>query len=78
MNVDTTPVKVGTGPMIIQNIGPDPLRVGFSNVTADNGLHLTAGAACVVGHTGGDIYVRSSTGNCDVRILPGGIGFFTP
>lgn len=74
MNVGATPVKIGRGPMIIQNIGPDPLRVGFSNVTGATGLHLTAGASCVMGYTSDEIWVMSSATSCDVRVLPGGIG----
>jgi 2-keto-4-pentenoate hydratase len=64
--------------MAIQNIGPDPLRVGYANVAADTGLHLTAGAVVIVGSTGSDIWAMSSATSCDVRILGGAIGFSGP
>lgn len=78
MNVTSTPVSLGKNQKIIQNIGPDPLRVGYSDVSAGEGLHLTAGAVCVVGTTGRDIYVMSSGASSDVRVLGGGIGFAGP
>jgi hypothetical protein len=78
MNVTATPVNLGKNNKIIQNIGPDPVRVGYANVTADNGLHLTASAACVVGSTGVDIYVMCSGTSADVRVLEGGTGFALP
>lgn len=69
----TTATKLPVGMKLIQNLGPDPLRVGGADVSAANGLHLTANSCVAVGDK--QFYVIASGTSCDVRTLEGGLNF---
>jgi hypothetical protein len=73
--VDTNVAELGPGPLLIQNLGDDPLYVlDDADVTVDNGLQVSAGRAVAVG--GGDAYFAVSEGSSDVRVLSRGTGVF--
>lgn len=74
-SVGTTPVQIGDDSYLIQNLGPDPLYVGNSDVTTDTGVQINTGESLTVGVTETDVYVVSA-GTSDVRTLIRGLGVF--
>jgi hypothetical protein len=77
MDVTTTPQRLGSSGYLIQNLGPDPLYVGESTVTEDNGVKLESGVCVVVGNTSNDVYVVSE-GTSEIQLLGEGMGLFSP
>jgi hypothetical protein len=76
MNVGTTAVSVGTGPGLVQNLGPDEMYVGNSTgLTSSTGVLVPANKAMAFGFSNTPIYVISA-GASDVRFLYGGSGLF--
>lgn len=76
-SIGTTVLSIGSGPMLIQNLGDDDLYVlDESSVTIDTGVQLITGASVVVGD--GESFYAVSEGTSDVRILGRGTGIFVP
>lgn len=72
--VHDTPTMIPDGMKLIQNLGPDPIRIGGPDVTGANGFHVTANACVAVGPK---CYVITSAADqtADVRVLFGGLAF---
>lgn len=81
-SVGTTPVTVGPGPRLVQNLGPDDLYIGHSNVdgaplvTVAAGIRLSAGESISLASTSTAISVVSS-GTSEVRNLSSGSGMYS-
>lgn len=76
-SVGTTAVSVGSGPILIQNLGDDDLYVlDEPSVTADTGVQLITGQSVAVGD--GESFYVISEGTSDVRVLGHGTGIFAP
>lgn len=79
--VTTVAVALGPGPRLIQNLGPDDLYVGSSNmngdplVTAEDGIRLSSGESISLQSTSSKISVVSS-GTSEVRHLSSGTGVY--
>lgn len=77
MNVSTTPVAVPVGKdkvPLIQNLGPEALYVSRSSTdTVENGIELLEGDALELNgpvfEGGGPVYMATSTGTSDVRVM---------
>lgn len=69
------PVVIGTGPQMVQNLGPDVIYVGGPNVDATTGFPIKNGETFAMLYTGTPSYAIS-VGNSDVRRLPGGSGMY--
>lgn len=80
-SVTTTPVALFVGPLLIQNLGPDDLYVGQSDmnenplVTSSNGFRLSTGESVSIGTITSKISVVS-TGTSEVRYLSSGTGVY--
>jgi hypothetical protein len=75
-SVGDTPVKIGTGPQLIRNMGPDDLYLGGADVSEENGYPLHSGQSISMLH-GDKAGYAISTGTSDVRLMPGGSGVFS-
>lgn len=75
MDVGTDPVAIGTGPLLIKNLGPDLVYLGDSAVDENNGFPLAIGESVAVLYTNRGGYAVSE-GTSDVRHLTGGTGIF--
>ena len=79
MDIGTTPVNLGSGNALFQNLGPDLLYVGrqLGNdlPTEDTGVRIAAGEAITLGAGSQAIYAVSA-GTSDVRVLGAGTGIF--
>jgi len=75
MNVSDTPVSLGYGAQLVQNLGPDELYLGESDVDSSTGVLLNANESTVVATRTHDLYVVSA-GSSDVRTLSRGQGIF--
>jgi hypothetical protein len=76
-NVTTEATGIGEGGFLIQNLGPDPVYIGFSGVTTSDGIEVASGVSLVMGETGETVYAVS-IGTSDVRTLDRGEGLFYP
>jgi hypothetical protein len=75
MDVTTTPVSLGTGAQLIQNLGPDALYLGDASVDEDTGVLLNANESIVVGNLNHPLFAVSAD-TSDVRTLSRGQGIF--
>lgn len=75
MDVATTPVSLGTGSKLIQNLGPDALYLGGETVDDETGVVLNANESIVVGDMTHPLFVVSAAAS-DVRTLSRGLGIF--
>ena len=81
-SVGTTPIAVGLGPRLVQNLGPDDLYIGHSDVsgnplvTVEAGIRLSAGESISLASTSTQISVVSS-GTSEVRNLSSGSGMYS-
>lgn len=81
-SITATPVSLINGPLLLQNLGPDDLFVGQSDmsgnplVTQANGFRLSTGESISFGSTSSKISVVS-TGTSEVRYLSSGTGVYT-
>lgn len=75
MNVTTTPVNLGGGDVLVQNLGAGILYVGTSSsVSSSDGIQVDVGKSIVVGSVPNLYAVSASTS--DVRIINNGQGVF--
>lgn len=72
--VDDTVMSIGSGPMLIKNLGPDPLYIGGSDVSEETGFPIAIGETVSMLYTNSASSVVSG-GTSDMRILPGGSSF---
>lgn len=70
------PVGIGTGPQLVQNLGPDVIYVGGPNVDDTTGFTVQPGETFAMLYNGTPSYAVSA-GNSDVRRLPGGSGMYS-
>ena len=71
----TTSAPLGSGPRLIQNLGPDILYVqDVTPATTTDGVKVASGSSIVIG--GGESYYAVSAGKSDVRVLGRGLGIF--
>ena len=73
-SVTGTAVAIASGGLV-QNLGPDDVYLGNSDVTTSNGTMLAAGESIAVGETNTPLYAVSS-GTSDVRTLARATGIF--
>jgi len=73
--VANVPIVIGSGPQMIQNLGPDTIYVGGPSVTAETGFTVKIGETFAMLYNGTPSYAVSA-GNSDVRRLPGGSGMY--
>jgi|GEM_PF-6580746 len=71
--VGNTPVNLGEGAQLIQNLGTGTLYIGGADVATTTGVRVNAGEALVVG-AGGGLCFGISDGSADVRTRAGALG----
>ena len=74
-SVSSTPVDLGSGSVLIQNLGPGDLFLGDPGVTTETGFRISAGSSVTVGYSNSRFYVVSDS-TSDARVLSAGSGFF--
>ena len=74
--VSSTPVNLGSGSVLIQNLGPDDLFLGSLGVTVETGVRISAGSSITVGYDSEQFYAVSA-GTSDARVLASGSGIFS-
>ena len=75
MDVTTTPVALGAGAQLVQNLGPGALYLGESDVDDETGVLVNANESVVVGARTHPLYAVSAS-TSDVRTLSRGQGIF--
>lgn len=61
-SISSTPVDLGSGSVLIQNLGPGNLFIGGPYVNPETGVRISAGSSVTVGYSSSRFYgVSAST-----------------
>ena len=54
--ISSTPVDLGSGSVLIQNLGPGNLFIGGPYVNTETGVRISAGSSVTVGYSSSRVY----------------------
>ena len=76
MEVLEEPVALPTKGCLVQNLGPDTIYIGESDVSSGDGVTVLVNEAVAIGAFNRPVYAVSD-GTSDVRLLGRGTGMFS-